>query len=331
MTFVVNGSDWCFDGMIVEDVEKIIDDFLGFKDISVERGETVEIGYDFQERPMREAETLWEMFAENSGQSLSGELRQALAAWLGSVNFYADAAECPDGAENTVISIGDSAPVENSDVAWVHHCVRAGLSAACFSLGYSLVSETKTVSGEAVVHFVQHEGGRKKFWRDRILIEGDNVAGLARLAPHAYPDIHFVDGVLSHMNRLSGGYLASRNIIKSALAILDDYGGWIFNCTPPAETPDEQAVDCTGIQPSNQLIEKRFLGLGMTVAPENPNVYRSRICREARETILDGRALYCEWHVKLEPHQNRIHIHKPVKESNHKVVVGMIADHLPLP
>jgi len=331
MAFVVNGSEWCFDGLPVEDVERIIEDFLEFKDISNERGEAVEIGDDFQNRPMREADTLWDMFAENSDQSLSGELRQSLAAWLGSARYYADAAEWPDGAENTVVSIGESEPNENPDVAWVHHCVRAGIPAACFSLGDPIVCNTKTESGEAVVYFVRHDDQRIAFWRNQILIEGDNDVCLPRLAPHAYPEIHFVSGVLSHLNRLSGGYLASRNVIRSTFASLNDWGDWVFNCPPPAETPDENGVVPSGDHPSNQLIEKRFLGFGMTVVPEKPNVYQKKNCREARETVLSGRTLYCEWHVKIELHRNRIHIHKPVAESNHKVIVGMIAEHLPLP
>ena len=54
-------------------------------------------------------------------------------------------------------------------------------------------------------------------------------------------------------------------------------------------------------------------------------------CCRAREAEIGGRIVYCEWHIRLEPNRNRIHIHRPVKESCEKVVVGVIAKHLPLP
>jgi hypothetical protein len=52
--------------------------------------------------------------------------------------------------------------------------------------------------------------------------------------------------------------------------------------------------------PSNQIIEHRFKGFNLDVAPEKPNVYAHGESRKARETKLGTRTLYCEWHVKLE-------------------------------
>lgn len=327
MDFIVNGADWFFDGMPIADVEELIEKFLSFVDISVERGETVEIGDNFQTRPMRDAQTLWDLFAENTDQSLSGELRQEMAAWLGSVALYADAADWPDGIENSLISIDGESLVDNLDAAWAHHCVRGGHSVACITLSDTVVYETTTASGRATLFFVGEESGRRAFWRKQIR----NDASLARLAPHAYPDIHFVDGVLDHMNRLAGGYLALSAVIGSTFANLDDWGRWIFECPPPAVKPNENVLASAEDRPDNDLIKKRFLGLGMTAAPEKPNVYQNLACRNARVTVLNNRSLYCGWHVKLELHRNRIHIHRPVEESNHKVIVGMIAEHLPLP
>ena len=67
------------------------------------------------------------------------------------------------------------------------------------------------------------------------------------------------------------------------------------------------------------------------MAPENPDVYLDRRCREARQITIAGRTLFCEWHGKLEPHRNRVHVHPPVRESKDKLIIGIFDEHLPLP
>lgn len=331
MAFIVNGADWRFDGMSNEDVVDRIDGFLGFVEISREREETLEVGDDFQCRTMFGDLTLWEMLGACSDLTFSMELRQEMAAWLGRTGYYLDWGDWPNGADVIEIEIADDSECENADVAWVHHCVRNGMIAACVSLQEGGQVETKTRLGTATLHFVRDEGSRKAFWREAITLDGDNADSLIRHASHAFPNIHFVESALENVNRLAGGYLASRGLVKDALASLDDWGKWVFTSPPPAMTPAECPNANDGGVPSNQLIENRFSGLGLEAAPENPNVRADRASREARETILGDRTLYCEWHIKLEPHRNRIHIHAPVPESGEKVVVGMIDEHLPLP
>lgn len=254
-----------------------------------------------------------------------------MAAWLSKARYYADAHEWPDGAEDVSIRIGDAAPVENADVAWVHHCIRACIPAASFTLSATVLLETKTAAGVAIVHFVGDEIGRRQFWRAVIVLEGDDVDSLLRNSTHAYPALFFADGVLRGVDRLSGGYAASRDRVQTALAALDDWGHWVFTWPPPSIRPQDGPPLDPDARPGNFLIQTRFAAVGVAAAPENPDVYKDRVSREARQTTLAVRTLYCEWHVKLEPHRNRIHFHRPVPESGDKVVIGMIDEHLPLP
>jgi hypothetical protein len=311
LVFVMNQSHPITrkDARPMDEVEELIDRALAFVDVSRMRGEEVFIGDDFQIRPMYGTLALWDLFAEDAPIQLSGEIRQELSAWLNRATLYIDCDDWPVGADDIRISIADE---------------------ACVTLGATAQLLTKTAAGPVTLHFVGDEAGRKQFWRAAILLEGDNKESLIRNAPHAYPDLCFIDGVLENADELSGGYSASRHLVQSALAVLDDWGHWVFTFPPPAITPHEGASD-TGASPNNQLIEKRFLGLGLTAAPEKPNVRGHRVSREARETVLGKRVLYCEWHVKLELHKNRVHVHAPVPESRNKVVVGMIDEHLPLP
>ncbi len=96
-------------------------------------------------------------------------------------------------------------------------------------------------------------------------------------------------------------------------------------------SPEEAAPEGEAPKPvTNQLVERRFRGWGLEIAPENPDVWEDGRCRRARERVLEGRTLYCEWHYKFG-HRNRAHIHPPVPESQDKLVVAIFRDHLPLP
>lgn len=327
MSFVVDGADWDFDGASSTDIAAHIDAVLEFVRVCNDRGEAVWIGEEFQSRPMQGSDGLWQIVA-NLG--FSGEIQQELAAWLGRTSVYLDAEEWPNGFDDVSIVIDGGPPTDNADAAWVHHHVRAGCAMACLSLGRRGLLPTRTALGVADVHFVGDEQGRVAFWRDAIKIEGDNVASLVRLAPSAYPNIHFMPGVVANVARFDGGYLALRVQVQAAFEALDRHGVWIFTEAPPAVSPNEKHRG-TEPSPTNQIIEKRFLNVGLDAAPENPNVRLKTNTRSAREATIGKATLYCEWHIKVQPHRNRIHVHGPVRESGYRVVVGMIDDHLPLP
>lgn len=327
MSFVIDGADWDFNGVAPADVAAHIDAVLDFVQVSNDRGETIWIGEDFQDRPMQGDDGLWQLAAN---QSFSGEMRQELAAWLGRTSFYLDTEEWPNGFDDVSIAIDGAAPVHNPDVSWVHHHVRAGRAMACLSLTRRGQLTTQTTFGAADVHFVADEQGRVAFWRDAIKIEGDNVESLVRFAPNAYPRIYFMPGVVANVDRFDGGYLAMRTQVQAAFEALDRHGVWIFTEAPPAVSPTEPRRG-TEPSPTNQIIEKRFRNIGLDAAPENPNVRSKEKTRTAREATIGKVTLYCEWHIKVQPHRNRIHVHGPVNESDRRVVVGMIDDHLPLP
>ena len=332
MSFVVNGADWNFNALSPAEVEEMIDRALAFVETSRERGETVSIGDDFQTRPMHGDATLWDLFSADSPLSLSRELSQELSAWLMRAPCYADSEFWPAGFEDAMISIGGAPLINNEDVAWVHYSIRSGVPSASLTLRASDVILTSTTSGNIEIHFVSDESGRTHFWRDMIILDGDSLDSLSQFASRAYPDLHFVEGVFTGADHhLAGGYLALRHRVRRALEVLNDWGFWVFTSPPPALAPGEAPPLDPAASPSNHIIELRFAGFGITAAPENPDVRGHKESREARETFISGRTLYCEWHVKLQPHQNRIHFHKPVAESGNKVVIGMIDEHLPLP
>lgn len=330
MTFIVDGQDWNFDGLSDDQVRAEIDTALEFVAISCTRDQRVLIGDDFQTRKMKGPFGLWELLGPDAPIAVSGEVLQELAAWLAPNPLYTIRDDWPEQLDD-VVAIGDNPPVENTDVAWAHHHNRACRATACFSLKRDGCIATETTHGISNVHFVRSEKQRAEFWREAIVLEGDTYDTLIRSHEKAYPNLYFHNAVLSAVTQLDGGYDASRHLVREALATLDDHAGWIFSRPPPTISIDEAYDATSDRRPTNQVIMDRFRGVGLDVTPEKPNVRKNRDCRKAREVNLKGRDLYCHWHVKLQPHRNRIHIHAPVSESSGRTVIAIIHDHLPLP
>ncbi|MCX2564707.1 hypothetical protein [Acetobacter thailandicus] len=331
MSFIVNGADWDFNNILPKEVAALIEKALAFIATSSERDEEVAVGDDFQTRPMCGTLTLWDLFSPNGPLWPHRELSEELVAWLSKAPRYADAYSWPIGFEGNAVSVAGSPAQLNTEIEWVHFAVLEKKPVACFTLGDAKIVSTTTLTESTLVHFVSDEMSRKTFWRDAIVLVGDDLKDLQFYASHAYPNLYFVDNVINNAAKLVGGYNALRDRVKNALAVLDDWGEWIFKHPPPAIKPSERQQSDPDTLPNKQIIQRRLTAMKLEAAPENPNVRCKRVSREARETVLSGKVLYCEWHIKLEPHQNRIHFHAPVSVSDNKVVIGMIDKHLPLP
>lgn len=331
MSFVVDSSEWSFDDWTANQVIVSIEKLLERVQTARERDETVWIGDDLQTRPVIDNLDLWSLSSPSSPITFAPELIQELAAWLGMAPRYLDE-EWPEGMIETLIQIDGDEAKENSDLAWAHHHTRTGHAVACLGLKRSGVHSTTSSLGTVPVHWVLTEDGHRAFWQAAIKLEGDNEDALVRLALHAFPSLYFYDDVWRGLRHLGGGYLALRDEINKYLRVLDAWGAWVFTFPPPALNPDNEAGNAVaGSLPTNQVIERRFLGFNLTIAPENPNVYANSACRSAREIEIGSRHLYCEWHAKLELHRNRLHIHGPVPESGNRVIIAIISEHLPLP
>ena len=330
MAFVVDGSEWKFDGWSSQEITAALEKFLGRVHLALDRSEVVWVGENLQVQPLFGDFDLWGLKAANSPVTLPPEIWEELAAWLGRRNCYLDG-EWPAGMPEAVTEIDGVSVAENMDVAWAHHNVRGGRAVACLGLNRQGVYVTKSNAGSANVHWVNDEASNLAFWRSAIDVEGDNDVSLRRLASHAFPSLYFHPDVWAGLHRLSGGYLEHRDQVKRHLAVFNDYGSWTFTCPPPALAPNEPTENGPNLQPSNQIIERRFHGFNVVMAPEKPNVYRKNSCRRAREVSVGNKTVYCEWHAKIEAHQNRIHVYPPIEESGGKFIIAIIDSHLELP
>jgi hypothetical protein len=331
VTFVIDGSEWQFDGWTADEIETVLGQLLERVRDAQMRRERIWIGDDLHTQPVLADLGIWDLWAPECPVDLSPELRQELAAMLGQSSLYVDEETWPEGmAEHTEVSISGSEPFENPDVAWAHHSVRSGHAVACLGLQREGVHSTVTDSGSADVHWVIDESGHRAFFRAAIDVEHDCESTLERLAPHAFPDLFFINGIWRGLGDFAGGYLGVRKRLRQLLAVLDDHGRWAFTAPPPKIREEDDGPQGIGA-PGMQLIQQRFRTHHIVLAPEASDVKRDNTCRLARERVLRGRTLYCEWHAKLRGHQNRVHLHGPIPESGGKLVIAIFHEHLPLP
>lgn len=212
--------------------------------------------------------------------------------------------------------------------------VRAGAATACLPLPGRWKGPATVRVGDrsAHVHSVVDEPTHRSFFRDALDVERADEKSLPDLAPHAFPDLYFIEGLWRGLRDFEGGYQRVRADLHRVLAIFDDHGVWVFTDETGRLSPAEPLPsDDRRVPVTNQLVERRFVGWGLEVAPERPNVRSDEVCRRARERSVGGQIFYCEWHYKFEPHINRIHLHGPVPASDGRLIIAIFADHLPLP
>ena len=284
MSFVVDGSQWQFDGMTDIEITYYIERMLERVHTALDRNEVIWIGDDLQSRPVLGDLDIWSLFSPGQTLHFCHEIRHELAAWLGRAPRYADADrdEWPLGFDEFEIRVNSGLAVENADVAWAHHHVRAGRAVACLSIKQSGPQITESSHGNVTVHWVVDEVSHRAFWREAIVVEGDNETTIQRLASHAFPDLYFYEDVWGGLKDLDGSYYVLSKEIRRYLTVLDDYGKWAFTAPSPALRPEEAADREAISSPSNQLVERRFKGFSLEMAPENPNVYSDTRCRSAR-------------------------------------------------
>lgn len=331
MAFVVDGSDWKLDGKSREQIEAAIERFLEALGDAKKAEVPVWFGENFQADPIFGDQIIWDLMSPGSPLQLPREVWQEVTAYLSQSRHYIEDENQPQGFPSHIdIAIEDGPAVPNRDVAWAHHSVRNGRAVACIGLWRTGFFSTSSVVATQGLHWVGDSRSVADFWRHGIDVEGNTPAAFERLAKRAYPELYFVGNVLHHADAFVGGYHANASNLKRHLAVLNDYGHWAFTAAPPAQDPTEPP-GAAGNRPPDQLVQIRFARLQIDIAPEHANVKADNKCRKAREVSLGGKVLYCEWHCKLQGHQNRIHVHPSVTESDNKLVIAIFAQHLPLP
>ncbi|PSV56456.1 hypothetical protein [Photobacterium sp. GB-3] len=340
MAFVIDSNEWDFNGVSPDAVSSKLEQLLDRILIANERNEEIYVGNDLQSKSVYNGMDLWTFLYDDHMEDLDGGIINELSAFLNNANYYeSDETLWPNNFPNFTIK-DDTGISVGLDVEFAHMNNVAKKPFACLTLNGSGVVKTNSANfGSSEVYMVSDETSHKSFWRQFALSTVRDTSGnLEALSSHMYPNLHFFDGVWDGISKFEGGYSRVSSKLQKYLECFDDYGAWVFSEPPPALHPTDTELRQVGVSPSNDLIERRFSGLGLEVAPEKPNVRGNTDCYNARlisfKSVASEKSvdeLYCEWHGKLELHTNRIHIYPPIVDSKGKLIVAIFHKHLPLP
>ena len=204
-------------------------------------------------------------------------------------------------------------------VSWAHGCCRNGSQVAVLPLPLDNVRVGRmpvTVVDDTLdISFVAGESDHVEFFRSIIGLENADEERFAGFAASAFPALDWADGVWRGLRQLSRPYIAVRDELVRCLGGLSDYGAACFR-EYGAGDPRELAG----------VLSAR---VGAGVSDENGRTKRSPEARRDRTRHHRGAEKVFWWHVKLQPHVDRIHFLHEARSGKHRqgrIVVGLFRD-----
>ena len=170
--------------------------------------------------------------------------------------------------------------------------------------------------------FVASEPQHVDFFRAVIALENADERTFKHLARSAFPDLGWADNVWQGLRGFSRPYIASRDKLIRCLGGLNDHGAACF---------DQLAADPARLA---RVLSAR---IGASTSDENGATKRHPPSRRDRTRRHRGIEKVFWWHVKLQPHVDRIHFlwepssGRAAGPRASQIVVGLFTDHCVLP
>lgn len=165
-------------------------------------------------------------------------------------------------------------------------------------------------SGEAQVFFLGDAAALPQFWRTLYSLEDIPERHFYEFATTAFPALVFTPAL--SFRRFDGTYAELRDHMVAVLAGINDHFA-------------DAIRDGNGVSDSVQkLLGTHHVNLSL----ESTKTHRNAAAMRQRDVVHDGRTYRCEWHVKLHPARNRVHVFPPCDELDGKILVGIFVNHL---
>ena len=321
--FVLEESSWATAtksevGVLSEAIEKLLDRL----DTTRERSEVVVKHDSYDQTPLGDDVQLFSvLYDPNCSLKLNRDLTLRLSIALDQIQKFDDS-ELDDYEAEFEGSIRFS-----PGAAWAHAlCSRQRQIAVLpLSLGYASHGQVPVTVAESTleVFFVTEESEHADFFRRVITLENANEEMFERLAPSAFPALEWAEGVWRGLGAFSRPYTNVRTELVRHLGGLSDHGAACFHKYGSGDPRELQEV----------LSAK----VGARISDENGATKRHRPSKLNRTRRYRGASRVFWWHIKLQPHIDRIHfLYEPsardsrLSPSGH-IVVGLFTDHCTLP
>jgi hypothetical protein len=291
-------------GAWIEALERVLD----LADELIERGHSLAYSESIFLEPLASTRTFYDLYAPGSPVEISAELRVRIAV------TFSRAAKLEDvfaNDEDSSVQIGSSEIEQAETIAW---------AAARYLHDQSQI--TPCISNVSTgLHSIKYQGKRlplwlvnsprqvERFFRWLIVETTSEPSQMEALASEAFRKLAFVAGSFDGIRKMTGSYTSLIQKIIHDLAFLSDNGVQIFS-------------------QSWQDAPKRFGTGNVNISDENGNTKQNRIAKRERKIEYEGADLFFWWHIKIEPHQNRIHICPDKVSSGGPIIVGIFCHHL---
>ena len=199
---------------------------------------------------------------------------------------------------------------ESYGLAAAYERRRAGAGVGVFVLGAckSPLGVGRPGADACAVPAVWDRDSGGVFYQAVIRDEATNDDDFFAHAALAFPHTRFVPGL--RFNRFDGDFKALLPQVVRHLGILDR--------------------DFIGVyRAQNGRSDLVAHHLGLDISMESPNTRRAPTLMRLREVEFGGKSYVCEWHSKIEPHRNRIHLAIGQDAGDDVVLIGIFVDHLP--
>ncbi len=186
---------------------------------------------------------------------------------------------------------------------------RDGVAPVCFVM--QRYSEPRIVNK---VCNAAHFEAVRLFYRDLPDLLDLGPEALINNCVRAFPNLYFKSEIAGEIKNFSRSYRDIRDDLHQALIALNDELPRLIEAGVP-----------------HQELGARFAAVsGFDFSPESPKTHRNKDAMKERNVSLGDKTFCCEWHLKIEPHRDRIHIHfyDPCIGNGRQILVGIFCEHL---
>ena len=303
--FVVDEYALMLDGIPVGEREDEIESLIGELQVLQDAGERVDILSGWGSLSCLEGEDVANVLTH--GNVFDHDSSSLLLRLLGRCGAW-------DEDANTVVEeevVVDQQPHLSFGIAWVRKMVLAGCGTAVvtaphrFSGGIHVVDQFTQPALVEVV-FIVKPTDHPIFYRTLYSVEDIPEGEFFDVAAKAFPNLAFAPNV--NFRHFKGPYALRRTEVIRHLSLINDDFSELYK----AEHGSSRSIS---------------MRLGIDVSIEG-NLRNIESVMRSRDVQFGGQVYRCEWHSKLERHQNRIYFHIGDEGTNGRVLIGIFHEHL---
>ncbi|WP_158625854.1 hypothetical protein [Corallococcus carmarthensis] len=314
MRFVLDDAAWSPAELSKQDLEESLDSLTDRLQVIRERSEGVSLYDGIWDIALVGPDTLTSLLYDAANpRNLHRDVRRRLSRQIDQISNHTFGDKSLP--EFTAMIAGKPLLAPSAVYAWknIEHnkniaCVTPRSSGRIGALPVSL-----TEGPLLDVHYVNNNSSHLSFFRSLISAENADGTTFAQFAKSAFPALHFAENAWRGLRDLSRPFRERREEITHHLSVLNDHGARIF-----------------ALQ-EHRHIEKEFHALGISISTETKETIDDNYYCSFRKMEYASEILVFDWHTKIEPHIDRIHIHPGTKSSEGRVIIGIFTRHLPLP